>query len=395
MVTTRSTSARDDSGAVAARLQDLLDGLVARRDVAHAVLHVESGDGTFTWSRAAGPAAEGGAAMTPETPYLIASVTKLYTAAIVLRLVEDGKVRLDEPVVTYLPEEYATGLHVRGGVDATGRITVRNLLAHSSGLPNYFEDARRGEKSLSARLFVEGDRDFGDADALRRTKELPAHFEPQPPSARRIRYSDTNYWLLGVLIERILGVPVERAFEDLLLAPLGLRRTWLFGRSEPAEPLPEPATLRVGAGAMDFPKFMRSHAADGGLVSTVGDTVAFLRALVHGRVFREAATYDAMLERLHRFGFPTDPAAVRAPSWPIECGLGVFRFRIPRALNGFWSMPAVLGHTGSTGSWLFYCPEWDVYLAGTVDQVTAGAVPYRLVPRILRAIEPVVGRPRA
>jgi D-alanyl-D-alanine carboxypeptidase len=51
------------------------------------------------------------------------------------------------------------------------------------------------------------------------------------------------------------------------------------------------------------------------------------------------------------------------------------------------AMPAVIGHTGSTGSWFFHCPELDVRIAGTVNQATAGAVPYRCVPRLLRALD--------
>lgn len=50
------------------------------------------------------------------------------------------------------------------------------------------------------------------------------------------------------------------------------------------------------------------------------------------------------------------------------------------------AMPSILGHTGSTGCWLFYCPEWDVLLSGSVDEVTAGAVPYSTVPRILNIL---------
>jgi hypothetical protein len=80
---------------------------------------------------------------------------------------------------------------------------------------------------------------------------------------------------------------------------------------------------------------------------------------------------------------PLDRAALRAPGWPIEYGLGIMRFRLPRVLTPLHPLPAVIGHTGSTGCWLFYCPQWDLYLVGSVDEVTAGAVPYRIVPKML------------
>jgi hypothetical protein len=62
------------------------------------------------------------------------------------------------------------------------------------------------------------------------------------------------------------------------------------------------------------------------------------------------------------------------------------RFRLPWIFTPLGAVPAVLGHTGSTGCYLFYCSELDVLLAGSVDEVTAGALPYRLVPRMLRIL---------
>lgn len=79
-----------------------------------------------------------------------------------------------------------------------------------------------------------------------------------------------------------------------------------------------------------------------------------------------------------------DASAARAPGWPIEYGYGLMRFQMPPILTGMYRLPAVIGHTGSTGTWLFYCPEMDAYFAGVVDQGTAGAVPYRTMPKLLR-----------
>jgi D-alanyl-D-alanine carboxypeptidase len=84
-----------------------------------------------------------------------------------------------------------------------------------------------------------------------------------------------------------------------------------------------------------------------------------------------------------RFSHPMDRAAFRQPSWPIEYGLGVMRFQLPPLFTRLRRLPAVRGHTGSTGTWLFHAPELDLYLVGAVNQVEAGALPYRTVPRIL------------
>jgi hypothetical protein len=81
-------------------------------------------------------------------------------------------------------------------------------------------------------------------------------------------------------------------------------------------------------------------------------------------------------------------AALRAPGWPIRYGLGMmrFRFRIPRVRTPGGEVPELIGHSGSTGSWLFRCPQLDLFLSGTVDQATAGALPFRFLPRLLRLV---------
>ena len=123
-------------------------------------------------------------------------------------------------------------------------------------------------------------------------------------------------------------------------------------------------------------------------VSFHSDTILFLRALVRGEVFADPATLGLMTSRWIRFGFPRDMAALRGPGWPIRYGLGMmrFRFRVPRVRTPDGEVPELIGHSGSTGSWLFWCPQLDLFLSGTVDQATAGAVPFRFVPGLLRLV---------
>ena len=109
-----------------------------------------------------------------------------------------------------------------------------------------------------------------------------------------------------------------------------------------------------------------------------------MRALITGALFEDATTAELMRQGWNRFRLPTDRAALRQPGWPIEYGYGMMRFAIPRFIPPFRRVPAVIGHTGATGSWLFYCPEMDLYLCGTVDQATAAPLPFRYLPRLLR-----------
>lgn len=367
------------------RLQELSQGLLSQRGVHHAIVAVESTDGSRRFVGCAGEANPDGTPVRADTPFFIASVTKLYVAATVMRLRERGEVDLDAVIAAYLPTALTAGLHRLGGVDRTDSITVRHLLGHTSGLPDYIEQRPRGGRSLIERLVSEGDMTCGIEEAVDITRRLTPHFPPQPRDARRpkARYSDTNYRLLMAIIERVTGRPLHRVFEELLFGPLGLRRTYLPGH-EPPDLAVAPATLWFGDRPLEIPRALASLCD---LYSTAGDSIRFLRGLMRGEIFEDPATLGAMQERWVRFGFPVDAAALRAPGWPIEYGLGMMRYRLPRALTPGRRMPAVIGHTGSTGCWLFYCPELEVLLSGTVDQATGGAVPYRLVPRILRALE--------
>lgn len=369
---------------VAARLQALYDELLERKGVHQAVVIIETGDGSQRWIGAAG---EGRAepSIDADTPVVLASITKLYTAALVLRLVERGRFKLDQPIVSLLPDSLTQGLHRLGRVDHTADITVRHLLAHTSGLADYFTDRPRGGKSLSGQL-AESDLAWTAGQMIERVRtELVPHFPPQPAHARKpkVRYSDTNYLLLRLIVEETEGSPLIEVMQRELLEPLGLRRTTAYPLTDAARD--EPAPLWIGDARWELPQALDSFGADGAMIAPLSEAVAFMRALVHGRLFDDPATYDLMHDRWHHFGLPLDRAAIELPNWPIGYGLGMMRFQMPTILNGFRRMPVVLGHTGSTGAWLFYSPELDLFLAGTINQATGGALPYRFVPKLLQA----------
>jgi CubicO group peptidase (beta-lactamase class C family) len=377
----------EDPDRLAQRLDESVARLAARKRVPHAVVGVERGDG-FRWTGAVGEARPGGPPLRADTPFFIASVTKLYIAAVVMKLHEGGQVRLGDPISRYLPGELTKGLHRLGGVDRTEEITIRHLLGHASGLPDYLEERLPGGRSLLERVVEEDDRSWDIHDIVRIVRSLRPHFPPQPlrEGRHRIRYSDTNYLLLIAVIEAVTGRPQHEAFEQLLFRPLHLGHTWLPGHSEPkVPPTGDPAAIWYRDRPLHIPQALSSFRD---LYSTLDDTILFLRALVRGEVFEDPATLGLMTSRWIRFGFPRDMAALRAPGWPIRYGLGMmrFRFRIPRVRTPGGELPELIGHSGSTGSWLFWCPQLDLFLSGTVDQATAGALPFRFVPRLLRLI---------
>ena len=367
------------------RLQGLLHRLTTRKPIEQAIVAVESGDESFRWIGAEGKTATGGQVL-EETPFFIASIDKLYNATIAMMLSETGRLDLDNPITTYLPSAVTRGLHRHHGTDYSERITVRHLLSHTSGLADWLEDYPRGGPSLIERILNEGDRTLTVEELAAHVRDqLRPHFPPQDLSARRpkARYSDTNFMLIIAIIEAVTDQVLHEVHEQMLYRPLGLRHTYFPGLSQPLDPTPAPMVLRAKGQPLGIPLLMRSTR---GIYSTAADTMVFLRRLMRNDVFRNPETLASMVSRWHRFGFPLDRAALHSPGWPVEYGLGIMRFRLPRVFTPTARMPTVLGHTGSTGCWLFYCPELDVLLSGSVEEVTAGAVPFRTVPRILNIL---------
>ncbi len=373
--------------AAADRLQEMVRRLSKKRGVRHAIVAVGSGTGKPIWTGTEGTAHGAEAPMTADTPYFLASVTKLYIATAILRLHEQRRVHLDAPMADYLPSGLVTGLHRWKGTDRTGDITVRHLLGHATGLPEYLVLARSGERSLFDSVGGNRDLEWGIEEIADLVRDAGRpDYPPRPFDGRRhrIRYSDTNFQLLIAIIERTHERPLQEAFEDLVFRPLGLTRTFLPGTPTATGISPAPAAFWAGDDRLDtHPGSLRSFRD---LYSTADETLQFMAALVHGQVFDDPATAQLMREHFNPFGFSLSLRPV-GPGWPSEYGLGMIRFRMPRIFTGFKQAPTLYGHTGVTGSWLFHVPDLDLILSGTVDQVTGAPVPYRFVPRLLLELE--------
>jgi CubicO group peptidase (beta-lactamase class C family) len=336
--------------------------LVARGRAHHVTFALVSGDGTRRWSSAVGP-------VDADAPFFIASVTKRFIITLVLQAHERGELDLSAPVLRYLPA--ATGLHVRNGIDRTADITVRHLASHTAGLPDHFEKRRDGVDLL--RLLRQGrDAAWTYDDVLRVTREHQRpHFAPQDLAAarQRARYSDTGFQLLIRVLETVTGTTFADLLSARVLGPLNLTRTWLASRPRPttaAAPLPLHARRR----RVEVP---RMTASSNDLFSTTGDLLAFQRALLAGDLFRDARTVGLLTERRNRLrNIPV-----------LRYGLGTMVFRVNRLMTAGRPPLTLVGHSGATGSWLFHCPELDVHLAGTVDQVGGQAMPFPLMSRLV------------
>ena len=145
----------------------------------------------------------------------IGSNTKTFVAVVIMKMVEEGKVKLDEPVETYLP-----GLIKGQGVDGK-KITVRQLLQHTSGLPEYIDES--AVDYFGTRNDYVSPRDLLDTALAR-----PAQFAP----GAKFTYTNTNYIVLGLLAERVGKRPIAEQIEAKIVKPLGLKHTYMPGPGE-------------------------------------------------------------------------------------------------------------------------------------------------------------------
>ena len=210
----QAVPSKSRSRALDAELQDIISELVTTdHSVKNCVVSVMKGDGSFVWSGAAGNA-YADVPMSKDAPIYIASITKLYTATVIMMLFERGLVTLDDPIAKHLPHAVVDGIHVYAGMDYSNKITIRELLAHRSGIADYYTEKAIDGKSLFEKFLANPERPWTVQDTIDRAKhELSPKFAPGTNTS----YSDTNFQLLGMLIESVTGKPLNVIFEEFLL----------------------------------------------------------------------------------------------------------------------------------------------------------------------------------
>ncbi|MFE6749026.1 serine hydrolase domain-containing protein [Kitasatospora purpeofusca] len=261
--------------------------------------------------------------------FRIGSVTKTFVATVVLQLVDEGRLRLDDPVERYLP----------GVVPDGGAITLRQLLNHTSGLYDYLDDPRYFfHDDASLRSFLAEGRwaDHSPAELI----GVGTRGTPYFPPGQGWHYSNTNYVLVGEVIRHVTGRSWQSEVERRIVRPLRLDDT-TFPGSRPDIPGPHAhgyARLPEGPADITLINPTVGDAAGNG-ISTAADLDRFHAALFGGRLL-SAARLEEMT------------TAVPAPMIGAHYGLGLIRYDLPCG--------AVWGHTGGV-------PGFSTVLLGSVD----------------------------
>lgn len=306
---------------VASDLESAISATMEAMEIPGAVVLVEQ-EGSAPWLRSFGVAnTETDEPMDPAMHMRIGSVTKTMNATVVLQLVDEGKLSLDDTLAGTMPEistfPYAD------------EMTIRQMLSMRSGAFDYL-----GDPSVFQGVAAEPTRSWTPDEMI----DTSLAHEPAFAPGEGFAYSNTNYILLGMIVEKLTGQPIAETFRQRLFEPLGMAQTSL-----PSDVgLPEPFARGYGVGVTfsgatpvpqltdelrDWTRFNPTVAwAAGGVISTVGDLRTWLEELVQGSLLSEEVQRERMT-------FPEVEAGPDAP--PFRYGLGVASF------------DGMVGHDGS------------------------------------------------
>jgi D-alanyl-D-alanine carboxypeptidase len=283
--------------------------------------------------------------------YKIASITKTMTSVVILQLQEEGKLNISDTISKFLADSKVArlnDLHFHKGVSYGNTITIQQLLQHRTGLADIFTDAAF---RFYLNEYLNKKQGWNSEKLMRRYFKYglnrKTHFVPDSG----YYYSDVNYFLLGLIIEKITGETLAQQFRKRIFEPLQMSQTF-FEYYEPA----------IGSGKMahsflgkrDITKILNTSYdwAGGGVVSTNADLATFLRGIFEGKLYKKDSTLSLMTKML-----PHTLKSGRVSYY----GLGLYQYT--------FNDEKYYGHGGFWGSIIAYNPSKKVIFCGTINQV--------------------------
>lgn len=321
------------TNSLAHQLQEVLDHKVEELKVPGIQVAVRRGD--FYWSGTSGTIGfKNKEGLAPDHVFRVGSVTKTFTAALILKLYEQGKIDLDDKLSTWFPD-----------YPQAASITVRHLLNHSSGIYNYTENLW-----LTARTFLRSKKRWDPAQLLESTFKRKFSF---PPGTGHY-YSNTNYIILGLIAEKITGKALLEAYREYLFTPAKLNNTYFV----PYEEAPEKLVTGYDRDLFPFGVYKlkpeaTSFATLAYAAGTVASTAEDLRRWIDTLLASDFLTPEVRGDMM-RYLEATDPDV----PGQLGYGLGLRVLAVGDDL--------IFGHTGTIpgfGAAAFYCPEKDYSVA--------------------------------
>jgi D-alanyl-D-alanine carboxypeptidase len=323
-----------------AKLQNVLDQSIDKEKIFGTTFSIKQD--SFFWSGSAGN-------LNSTDSYFIASTTKLFTSAIIFNLKDKGELSLEDKISKHLDNSIIKDLHLYKNKDYSSEITIKQLLAHTSGLPDYFQNKGQNGLSLEDELIQGKDQFWTFEQAIERTKAMSPLFAPG--SKNKAHYSDANFQLLGKIIENITQKSYSENCKELIINKLKLSNTYLYSDSTDLTPKSMYYQFKV----LDIPKAMTSFGADGGMVSTNSDMLVFIEAFFTGKLF-SSSNLD-QTQNWNKIFFP------------MRSGIGMHQFKLPWIFNPTGFIPVFIGHSGLSGALAYYSPREKLFIVGTVNQI--------------------------
>ena len=374
-------SNKDGEQATKADLDAALKKSFEESDAPGVIAAVQTPD--FTWVQARGVADRAsGRPMTPEMHHRIGSVTKTFTATLLLKAADEGLLSLDDTIDQYIK-----------GVPNGDEITLRQMSDMTSGIASYTESEQWVKEWSSDPTRV-----WKPEDLARFGIEESPLFKP----GKEWFYSNTNYVLLGLVLQQVTGKPIEQLYEEEIIRPLHLTETSFPGTSSAIpEPYDNGYTLQgksSGQKPIDSTHWNPSEAWTAGeMISTVGDLLVYGRALGTGKSLLSSQTQS---ERLDSFVSDVPPLNQPALKGDLAYSIGLGK-------DHGW-----VGHNGEIpgyNTYLFYNPDLDAVVVVLVNSdISSGKCPKdvpimkewpRTVPcelpadRIFEALAEALGKP--
>jgi D-alanyl-D-alanine carboxypeptidase len=330
------------------KIRKLFEKEMNSKNVRDAQFHIYSESLKIDWYFSEN---EDGEEISKQQPFYTASIGKMFTATSIAILKDDGKLNFNDPLEKFLNADVMDSLLIFEGKDYSSKITISNLLQHTSGLPDYFEDKTKdGQAGLLESLIVSPEKNWEIIEILDYTKNnFDAHFAP----GNGYHYTDTEYLLLGLVIEKISGMSLDDFFKMNIFVPLKMNHTYFNLKSDPISKTEE--ILSFYADDIEVSSFQSLSLdwAGGGVVSSTQDLIRFEEALLNGELVK-GSTLEQMQNWLNE-------------SKGTYYGYGLRKWKL-RELFPTLPKLTLIGHSGSTAANLYYCPELDVYISGSFNQ---------------------------
>ncbi len=285
-----------------------------------------------------------------------ASVGKTFTAVMVGKLVDENKLNFDDKISLYLKEELLSGLFVYEGIDYKSEVTISNLLGHTSGIGDYFEDKTHTGNSMKELINNSPEKIWTPEDLLSFTRDKQ---ESVGKPNEQFHYSDTGYILLGMIIEEVSNTKYHTLLSEKILNPVKMNDSYMMFLSEPLNEKKELLPIYLNQKDLAKSNALTVDWTGGGIVSTVDDLLKFHISLNQGEIL-EKETYNKL------------KTITNKKMDGLHYGLGFAELRFNEFSMFLNGMNPMKGAIGANGSFMLYDEEKDLYLIanfGSIDNI--------------------------